>query len=331
MVRVVLLARVQCVFLGGSSEPFFITLTLIDLVTLVRTMTLSYMANCKLNWLHNNIITLVYPCGDSTIGMNMVVLLPTNYKPQDCPKKSPLFPKEPGPSPRQSCSSFFLNCPRCRELIEKQTNACSSVIAWDGQGNPPMCPEECVAANKAFETLPNAKELACCDCGEGPVGRECNMRKMNLGAACGLDNIECNDTTDKVGCAPVPKHECATCIVSPSALFSFCMQCLKMCPSRPGPPGVVDCYTLEGMCARNSTCAPLLLDILECMTDTGFMNSTNCRNARMRIFDHQMRHGMPTNCSCITSSVHCRQLKAALGIPAEVSTAFTALLLPFSV
>ena len=30
----VLLARVQCVFLGGSSEPFFITLTLIDLVTL---------------------------------------------------------------------------------------------------------------------------------------------------------------------------------------------------------------------------------------------------------------------------------------------------------
>ena len=70
-----------------------------------------------------------------------------------------------------------------------------------------MCPEECVAANKALETLPNAKEVACCDCGEGPVGRECNMRKMNLGAACGLDNtFECDDTTDKVGCAPVSKH-----------------------------------------------------------------------------------------------------------------------------
>ena len=119
------------------------------------------------------------------------------------------------------------------------------------------------------------------------------------------------------------------------------MQCLKMCPSRPGPPGVVDCYNLEGMCARNSTCASLLLDILECMTDTGYMNSTNCRNARMRIFDHQMRHvhihdflmrnGVQTNCTCITSPVHCRQFKAALGIPAEVSTAFTALLLSFSV
>ena len=104
-----------------------------------------------------------------------------------------------------------------------------------------------------------------------------------------------------------------------------------MCPSRPGPPDVVDCYTLEGMCARDSTCAPLVLDVLECVTDTGFQMTPDCQNARIRIHDFLMRNGMSMNCTCITSPVQCGKFRAAVGMPEEVSTAFTALLLPFSV
>ena len=60
-----------------------------------------------------------------------------------------------------------------------------------------------MAANLAFGTLPNAREVACCDCGEGFIGRECSMRKMKLAAACGLDDIDCDSRTEEVGCVPV--------------------------------------------------------------------------------------------------------------------------------
>ena len=77
-----------------------------------------------------------------------------------------------------------------------------------------MCTEECVAALVAYTGLPNFKELACCDCGEGAHGRECRMNRMKFEAACGKSEIECDDTTDKVGFAPLSKHGGATCIVS---------------------------------------------------------------------------------------------------------------------
>ena len=117
----------------------------------------------------------------------------------------PVCPMEPRqPPPRQNCSHFFNNCPQCQELILAQLAACQSVFAWDGQGAPPTCPEACMAANLAFLTLPNAREVTCCDCGGGPIGRECNMRRMKIAAACGLGDIDCDSSTEEeVGCVPV--------------------------------------------------------------------------------------------------------------------------------
>ena len=60
-----------------------------------------------------------------------------------------------------------------------------------------------MAANLAFLTLPNAREVACCDCGEGFIGRECNTRRMKLAAACGSGDIDCDSRTEEVGCALV--------------------------------------------------------------------------------------------------------------------------------
>ena len=75
-----------------------------------------------------------------------------------------------------------------------------------------MCPEECAAVNRAFGALPNAEELACCDCGEGFIGMECTTRRMKLGAACGV-GTEC-DGTMQVGCAAASKQGDAVCKVS---------------------------------------------------------------------------------------------------------------------
>ena len=103
-----------------------------------------------------------------------------------------------------------------------------------------------------------------------------------------------------------------------------------MCPSRPRPPGVVDCYTVEGMCARNSTCAPLLLGLIECITDTGFKNTTDCQDAHMRMHDYVLRNRIPMNCTCITSPVQCKKFKAALGMPVKVSTAYDTFVIVFA-
>ena len=72
-------------------------------------------------------------------------------------------------------------------MVAKQLSACSSVLEWDGQGDPPMCPEACLTATKAVEALPNSERLASCDCGEGPFGVQCEMNKMKLNAACSLE------------------------------------------------------------------------------------------------------------------------------------------------
>ena len=143
---------------------------------------------------------------------------PLTAYPHDCPQRPPMCPKESRPPHRQNCSSIFANCLSCGPLFQRHRAACMSVYNWDGQGNPPMCTEECVAANKAVETLPNAKELACCDCGEGSYGMECRRTRMKFEAACGKSEIECDDTTDKVSCAPLSKHGGATCRVCPCTL-----------------------------------------------------------------------------------------------------------------
>ena len=92
-----------------------------------------------------------------------------------------------------------------------------------------------------------------------------------------------------------------------------------MCPSRPRPHDVVDCYTIEGMCARDSTCASLVLDAMQCVTDTGVMMTPECRDAQRRIFSYLMENEMSPNCTCITSPVQCRKFRAAIGMPVEVS------------
>ena len=92
-----------------------------------------------------------------------------------------------------------------------------------------------------------------------------------------------------------------------------------MCPSR--PPGVVDCYTLEGMCARDAECTPLVLAAMECITDTGFMMTPECQEAQSRLHGYLMRRGMSANCTCITSPAQCRKFRTAIGMPEEVSIA----------
>ena len=107
----------------------------------------------------------------------------------------------------------------------------------------------------------------------------------------------------------------------PLSLCPFCLQHLKMCPKR--PPGVADCYTIRGMCARDSTCAPMMLAVIECVTDMGYNNSTECGEARMELrrYLQHISRGMSPNCTCITSQKQCRKYNAAVGLPEEeVST-----------
>ena len=76
------------------------------------------------------------------------------------------------------------------------------MFEWDGQGDPPTCTEECVAALLAFAALPNVKDLTCCDCGEGIPGMICRMTRMKFEAACGKSDIECDGTSNEVGLRP---------------------------------------------------------------------------------------------------------------------------------
>ena len=84
------------------------------------------------------------------------------------------------------CHDILAKCRKHRELVTKELMACKSVLDWDGQGTPPMCPEACMNITRAIQALPNARHFACCDCGEGPEGMLCKMAKMKLGAACGV-------------------------------------------------------------------------------------------------------------------------------------------------
>ena len=84
------------------------------------------------------------------------------------------------------CHDILERCPKHKQLVTKQLSACKSVLDWDGQGDPPMCPKACMNITRAVGALPNAERLACCDCGEGPHGMFCKMTKMKLGAACGV-------------------------------------------------------------------------------------------------------------------------------------------------
>ena len=99
-----------------------------------------------------------------------------------------------------------MNCPECAPLIQRQANACRNVFEWDGQGTPPECTAECTAALLAFTALPNLKDLACCDCGEGAHGRICRMTRMKFEAVCGKSDIECDDPSDSVSCVSVHEH-----------------------------------------------------------------------------------------------------------------------------
>ena len=83
------------------------------------------------------------------------------------------------------CHDILERCPKHMQLISKELIACKSVLDWNGQGSPPMCPEACMNITRAVEALPNARRLACCDCGEGLHGMHCRMTKMKLEAACG--------------------------------------------------------------------------------------------------------------------------------------------------
>ena len=89
------------------------------------------------------------------------------------------------------CHDLFARCPKHMQLLTKISTTCKSVLDWNGQGNPPMCPEACMNITRAMKALPNARRLACCDCGEGPQGMHCKMTKMKLGAACGY-SFDCN-------------------------------------------------------------------------------------------------------------------------------------------
>ena len=84
------------------------------------------------------------------------------------------------------CQDILDRCPKHSELVYEELSACKAVVDWDGQGTPPTCPSACVNVTRVLYHLPNARQLDCCDCGEGPQGMECKMAKMKIGAACGV-------------------------------------------------------------------------------------------------------------------------------------------------
>ena len=102
--------------------------------------------------------------------------------------------------PGMTCQDILNRCPVHGQVVVKQLSACSSVLEWDGQGDPPMCPETCLTAVKAVEVLPNAERLACCDCGEGSFGSQCEMNRMKIGAACG-SNYTCDEVRLSTVCS----------------------------------------------------------------------------------------------------------------------------------
>ena len=138
-----------------------------------------------------------------------------------------MCPSEPRPPSRQRCDSVVKDCPECAPLVARQRVACRSVFEWDGQGDPPTCTEECVAALLAFAALPNVKDLTCCDCGEGIPGMICRMTRMKFEAACGKSGIECDDTSNEVGWTPISEHRLTTCKVCVYMYMplSFCIAC----------------------------------------------------------------------------------------------------------
>ena len=88
--------------------------------------------------------------------------------------------------PPMMCQDIIDRCPKHRELVNKELIACKAVLDWDGQGTPPMCPSACMNITRAIQHLPNARQFACCDCGEGLSGQFCKMAKMKLEASCGV-------------------------------------------------------------------------------------------------------------------------------------------------
>ena len=119
------------------------------------------------------------------------------------PQRPAMCPMEPRPPRRLSCGNVITSCPECGPLIARQTAACRSIFEWNGQGSPPRCTEECTAALLAFTALPNFKDVACCDCGEGASGRICRMTRMKFEASCGKSELDCDAAPDMVGYAPV--------------------------------------------------------------------------------------------------------------------------------
>ena len=197
-----------------------------------------------------------------------------------------------------------------------QLNVCKSVLDWSGQGPPPVCPTACMNNLDTLRTLPNVRRFACCDCGEGAQGMLCRMERRKIEAACGSSGFDCNEV--RLCMCPCVVHPCLLNFYYLLYII-ICLQRLQMCPSRPRPHGVVDCYTIEGMCARDSTCASLVLDAMQCVTDEGVMMTPECRDAQRRIFSYLMENEMSPNCTCITSPVQCRKFRAAIGMPVEVS------------
>ena len=124
------------------------------------------------------------------------------------------------PPRRRNCTSVVMDCPECGPLFAAQRTACRSVFEWNGQGDPPNCTEECATANRAFGALPNLRELACCDCGEGAYGRECRLTRMKFEAACGKSDIDCNGTTDRVS---LIVHLCLHIEVLPEKCVYVCL------------------------------------------------------------------------------------------------------------
>ena len=96
--------------------------------------------------------------------------------------------------------------------------------------------------------------------------------------------------------------------------------CLQMCPSIPPSHGIVDCFTVMGYCARNNTCAQLMLKFAACVRNTGLKDTVRCHLARIRLQEYHRSHGMPLNCTCVTFPDQCSAFKAALDMPEEVST-----------
>lgn len=111
----------------------------------------------------------------------------------DIKPTSSLPPRRPMPTPMLVCPS---NCTissdkckndlECRPLWEAYHGRCGNIIEWNGNGEPPQCPDECKNAIKNLTSVHEGMLYSCCRCNDNT----CRQGKRNLKNICRVSPSE---------------------------------------------------------------------------------------------------------------------------------------------